>query len=109
MVLVFLSTRDARKCMENIISHASHAGFTCDTPLNYSGNGNACVECSFVRGFSCEKSCKTVYHVQTKKGKRIHAHCTVYRTSEERKYCTATFKQKSSVFFLFDYAIGYNN
>ena len=30
-VQIFLSTRDVRKCVENIIFHASHAGFTRDT------------------------------------------------------------------------------
>ena len=98
MVLVFLSTRDARKCMENIISHANHAGFTCDTPLNYSGNGKCMCGMFFcVWNFHVKNRVKLCITCKPKRGKRIHAHCTVYRTSdsEERKYCTATFNRKA--------------
>ena len=52
-VQIFLYTRDGRNSVENIIFHASHAGFMCDTCSiheNIWEMVKSCVECSFVGG-----------------------------------------------------------
>ena len=100
--------------MENIIFHASHAGFMRDTRsihANIQETVNSRVECSFMRRIFTGKSGKLLLSHANQKGNTIHAQCTMYRASEERKYCTSTFnnKKKNSLIFLFVYAIGYNN
>ena len=79
--------------MENIIFHASHAGFTRDT-CSIRETVNSRVECSvYAQYFHMKIGLNCGYHMQTEK--TIHSHSTVYRASEERENCTSTFNEKT--------------
>ena len=67
-VTIFLSTHDARKCVEKIIFNASHAGVTPDTRSIHANTGatvNPPVECSIHMKFGQNYG----YHPRSKKGK----------------------------------------
>lgn len=99
---------------KNIIFHASHAEFTCNTHSIHAANIWVTVKSHMEYYFVCRifwwKSGKTTgITCKPKRAKTIHAHYIMNRASEERKYGTSTFNEKNSLIFLFDYATSYDN
>lgn len=84
-IWIFLSMRDARNWLENIIFQASHAGFMRKTHginANIPETVISCVECSFV---CCENQVKLQVSHANRKGERQYIYivkCTGHRKKE---------------------------
>ena len=102
-VRIFLSTCDARKCVENIIFHASHVGFMRDTHNVYANilvTVNSHVECSFVHEIFMLKLGKTMGITSEPKGEKQYMHIVHV---QHTKNCTPDLLSACCFFFPYYY------